>query len=217
MSIWLDIDLDFWNYKHNPVEHLNKFIKRIPKNIPVAFVIEHHHVLKILKKWIKKGSIITPLTVIHIDEHHDLYNVDYEDGPSEPALCHNYVAYMNREWAKEFVWVFPKEMQPCNEFEEGPFINWSDGSNYLDSIDIKTKLKCDTSSLRFKTEQIQCATFTLSPDYCSYFLLENIMDIIYSIEEYFDLDEIPIFTNDTDEMRTLNGWKLQKQKQFANR
>jgi len=73
---WVSVDLDYWcpsSWERNIKISFDKFLKSIPDNIRCSLTIEHHEVLRPLRKAVKEGCLSLPMNIVHIDTHHDYY------------------------------------------------------------------------------------------------------------------------------------------------
>ena len=73
MSSILDIDLDYFNLADDPVRELQDLLAWADR--PVAFVVDRHH--DVLPRWttrIRRGTLLPPQFILHVDEHHDMMN-----------------------------------------------------------------------------------------------------------------------------------------------
>jgi hypothetical protein len=87
----LDIDLDYFNLISNPAQKLSKLLKWA--SCPIFFVVENHHeVLPLWKKYVKKEHFHEPEYLLHVDEHHDMM-----DEKSKPNIG-NVVYHAMKTW-----------------------------------------------------------------------------------------------------------------------
>ena len=89
----LDIDLDYFNLVDDPVRRFRELLAWACRPVDF-FVEEHHRVLRLWRARIKKGSMVPPTHILHVDEHHDMM-----DEKISPNIA-NVMFHAMRRWPR---------------------------------------------------------------------------------------------------------------------
>jgi hypothetical protein len=170
---WVSVDLDYWcpsSWEGRPKIGFSTFLKSIPNNIETHTTIEHHQVLRPLRKAIKNKILSIPLNIIHIDTHHDYY---FNSARGKKIDCGNFMWSIPKKWYKLFKWhqpYYPEEW------------DWERVKDKLgDKVTISNKKP------KINWSRVGLITFTLSPDYCEE-LIYKAERIIKTITKKFNLN-----------------------------
>lgn len=177
-NIWLNVDLDYFNFSNDPLGDLDDLLCMLDPSILCAVTVEHHTVLKHLKRVVRDGVLKTPFNVIHVDQHHDFY---YNSLLGKVIDCGNFMHSLPLDKCESITWF--QNTSP----EEA---DWDDASRMLlkkkGIITRKTKIK-PWEEKKINWKKIRFVTFTISPDYCEDPVLANMMYMTEEIERKFDL------------------------------
>lgn len=197
MSVLIDFDLDWLNSSRHPVNRLRRILQHIPGDIPARIAVEHHDILKTVNKWIREGKIDYPFTVLHIDEHHDLYL----NGGSVPQTnsgvhCGNWGFRLPTSFYNRFIWVKNDRSKDASD-------NWEFSQQWLLS-----KKKGVTSCAKIRPRDIKDvvgAFFCVSPDYLDEAAFLLAPKLVKIVADHFGLKRYPRPLDD-DEWYCVESW-----------
>jgi hypothetical protein len=187
---WVSVDLDYWaplSWKRGKRISFDRFLKSIPNNIRCFLTIEHHEVLRPLRKAIKEGDLSLPMNIIHVDTHHDYY---FNIARGKKIDCGNFMWKIPQKWYKQFRWYqphFPEEW------------DWEKAQEKL-----KNKTKVCNEKPKINWSRVGLITFTLSPDYCEE-LIYKAEKMIEAITKKFNLNRT-IEKRDAKSDNSVESW-----------
>lgn len=170
---WVSVDIDYWNpsaWNRCAKISFYKFLESIPNNIQVHLTIEHHEVLRPLRKAIKKGCLSLPINIVHVDQHHDFY---FNSTRGRKIDCGNFMWSIPKEWYKLFKWYQPYYPEEWD---------WEEVKDKLNN-----KAIASVKKPKVNWNRVGLITFTLSPDYCED-LINKTERMIKAITQKFNLD-----------------------------
>lgn len=194
-NIWLSIDFDYLNYSKDVLKDFYLITDIIPKSIPCIITVEHHHVIKHLEKMIRDKKLQTPLDIIHIDEHHDHY---FNSNRGRELDCGNLFWHLI-DYYRSFKWFQPQLPESTD---------WSRAKQELSDNGIKViTTKKPPWNANIHWDKVGLVTFTVSPDYSIYHVLDNMEKMISIIENDFDLKTYMV-RNYSYPIENIHGWRL---------
>jgi hypothetical protein len=176
MSKILDIDLDYLNLcstnegsgflrDRTPEEAFDDLIDRANPDAKMTMSIEHHEAYHIWDALVDNKDLTRPRQIIHVDEHHDLYN-KYED-----INCANFVFHALNQWpACKVTWVASHKSGNTEDFYWG-----------FHKSEIKRRFKTTVRVPR-DMSKVDLISVTASPDYTKGYILS---DILRHIEKHY--------------------------------
>lgn len=88
----LDIDLDYFNLMDGPVRRFHELLAWAERPVDL-FMEEHHRILRRWKERMKRGTMVSPTHILHVDEHHDMM-----DEKHQPNIA-NVVYHAMHQWS----------------------------------------------------------------------------------------------------------------------
>jgi len=183
---WVSIDLDYWcpsSWDGRAKISFKRFLESIPNNIPCHITIQHHEVLRPLRKQIRNNVLSIPFNIVHIDQHHDYY---FNNCRGKKIDCGNFMWSVPRKWYKSFKWFQPKYPEESD---------WERVKNKL-----KKKRMTSSKKPEINWGRVGLITFTLSPDYCGN-LISKSEQMIKAITTKFNIKKT------IEKRKTEHSWQ----------
>ncbi len=186
---YLDFDLDYLIDFDNPIGELHSIIRELNPKTPTEIVVSHQSALSPMMWAAKKGFVETPMHIIHVDRHHDMYNGAPFQTPGRSlsladADCSNFVFAIPLKSYDRFTWV----RDHLSKTDSG---EWMNGKRWLH---MNGKKVVDTEMRAWNPRMVGAACFCLSPDY-----MDDCIDLLIPmcliIAHHFGIDRIPFGTS----------------------
>lgn len=192
-NIWLDVDLDYFNYADDPKLEVRKLLVQLLPSTPAVIVVEHHRVVAHVRRAVGSGALSTPCTVLHVDHHHDYYKDDAwrtgTGGKRTVSDCGCFMYFLEKQWYDDVVWIAPPDGSAeiyCNMWISAK--RWLRRNGKKASCTEQIPWVERKWHRKWHKDRVGFITFTVSPDYLEDTMRDSIEKIIGMIAKHFSLD-----------------------------